>query len=224
VSAGLAPMGIFGGTFDPIHYGHLRTAFELLQALRLNEVRFMPCGLPPHRGEPVATAQVRLDMVKAATGAQRGFLVDDREIHRQGPSYSVDTLSDLRAEFPHRSLCLIVGMDAFLGLPQWHQWGKILQLSHLLVAKRPGWSAPSTGPLAELLAERSTRSAGALHSARAGSIFIHAVTQLEISSTGIRELVVAGQQPRFLTPDPVCRIIQDSGCYATAASKEEVKR
>lgn len=224
MTAGMAPMGIFGGTFDPIHYGHLRTAFELLQALNLSEVRFMPCGLPPHRADPVAPAPVRLAMVRAATEAQPGFVVDDREIHRQGPSYSVDTLLDLRAEYPARSLCLIVGMDAFLGLPHWHQWRKILQLSHLLVARRPGWNAPAEGPLAELLADRGTRSVRDLHTARAGTIFIHAVTQLEISSTGIRELVAAGQQPRFLAPEPVCHIIQESGCYQAAASQEEVKR
>ena len=107
------PMGVFGGTFDPIHYGHLRTAFELLQELRLSEVRFMPCGTPPHRGTPIADAELRVRMVELATEAQHGFVVDDRELQREGPSYSVDTLAALRAEYPTRSLCLIVGMDAF---------------------------------------------------------------------------------------------------------------
>ena len=144
------PIGIFGGTFDPIHYGHLRTAFELLQALRLTEVRFMPAGNPPHRESPVANAEVRLQMVMAATEGQHGFLVDDREIRREGPSYSVDTLATLRAEHPDRSLCLIVGMDAFLGLPKWYQWREILQLSHVVVAHRPGWRAPGMGPLGRL--------------------------------------------------------------------------
>ncbi|MGH8221946.1 MAG: nicotinate-nicotinamide nucleotide adenylyltransferase, partial [Woeseiaceae bacterium] len=105
-------MGIFGGTFDPIHYGHLRTAFEMLQALRFDEVRFMPCGNPPHRGRPHADAALRLKMVQAATAGQHGFVVDDRELNRDGPSYSVDTLAALRAEFPLRPLALIIGMDA----------------------------------------------------------------------------------------------------------------
>ena len=87
-------MGIFGGTFDPIHYGHLRTAFEMLQALRFDEVRFMPCGNPPHRGKTYADAELRLKMVRVATEAQHGFVVDDRELKREGPSYSVDTLSN----------------------------------------------------------------------------------------------------------------------------------
>ena len=103
----MSPMGVFGGTFDPIHYGHLRTAFEMLQALRFEEVRFMPCGRPPHRGTPFADATVRLKMVQVATEGQHGFVVDDRELQREGPSYSVDTLTVLRSEFPLQPLALI---------------------------------------------------------------------------------------------------------------------
>jgi nicotinate-nucleotide adenylyltransferase len=208
------PIGIFGGTFDPIHYGHLRTAFELLQALRLTEVRFMPAGNPPHREQAVATAEQRLAMVIAATEGQHGFVVDDREMRRDGPSYSVDTLASLRAENPDRSLCLIVGMDAFLSLPKWYQWREILQLAHVVVAHRPGWRAPGMGPLGELLVDRGTGRIGDLHEARAGCIYIHAVTQLEISSTEVRNLISAGRDPRFLMPDAVRKVIHDSGVYA----------
>ncbi len=207
------PIGVFGGTFDPIHYGHLRTAYELLRKLRLPEVRFLPCGTPPHREEPVADAQQRLAMVQMATAGQPGFIVDDRELHRAGPSYSVDTLIDLRAEYPSRSLCLIVGMDAFLSLPKWYQWRQVLELSHIVVAHRPGWRAPDLGPLGELLMDRGTGTVEDLHDARAGSIFIHAVTQLEISSTGLRTLIAEGGDPRFLMPDGVRDVIEKSGCY-----------
>jgi nicotinate-nucleotide adenylyltransferase len=210
----LSPMGIFGGTFDPIHYGHLRTAFELTHALRLPEMRFLPAGTPPHRGSPLADAELRLEMVRAATEAQPGFIVDDRELHREGPSYSVDTLLDLRAEYAHRSICLIVGMDAFLDLPKWYHWREILQLAHVVVAHRPGWRAPDMGPLGELLVDRGTGRVGDLHEARAGRIYIHAVTQLEISSSAIRELIQSGGDPRFLMPDAVREIIHRSGCYA----------
>ena len=210
----MSPIGIFGGTFDPIHYGHLRTAFELLEALRLSELRFMPAGRPPHRGPAVASAEVRLQMVKVAAEAQHGFVVDDREVRREGPSYSVETLLTLRAEYPDRSLCLIVGMDAFLGLPKWYQWREILQLAHVVVAQRPGWRAPDLGPLQELLADRRTGRVGDLHESRAGRIYIHAVTQLEIASTEIRALVAAGRDPRFLMPDSVRQVIEESGCYA----------
>jgi len=213
----LSSMGVFGGTFDPIHYGHLRTAFEMLQALRFDEVRFMPCGNPPHRPTPHAPASLRLKMVQVATQGQRGFVVDDRELQRDGPSYSVDTLAALRGEFPLWPLALIIGMDAFLGLPKWYHWREILELAHIVVAHRPGWRAPDMGPLGELLADRGTHRIGDLHQAKAGFIFIHDVTQLEISSTEIRELVAAGRNPRFLMPDSVREVIEQSGCYAARA-------
>lgn len=209
------PIGVFGGTFDPIHYGHLRTGYELLRRLRLSEVRFLPCGIPPHRETPVADAAERLAMVQMATAGQPGFIVDDRELRREGPSYSVDTLLDLRAEYPSRSLCLIVGMDAFLSLPKWYQWRQVLELAHVVVAHRPGWRAPGMGPLGELLMDRGTGTVEDLHDARAGSIFIHAVTQLEISSTTLRSLIQSGGDPRFLMPDTVRDVIDKSGCYST---------
>jgi len=206
-------MGVFGGTFDPIHYGHLRTAYEMLQALRFDEVRFLPCGHPPHRQATAASAHLRLEMVRAATAGQPGFVVDDREIERQGPSYSVDTLSALRTEFPSRSMGLIIGMDAFLHLPKWHRWQDILELAHIVVAHRPGWRAPDMGPLGELLTDRGTHRVSDLHNAPAGHIFVHDVTQLEISSSHIRELVKSGRDPRFLLPDAVCDVIEKSECY-----------
>lgn len=217
----MSPIGVFGGTFDPIHYGHLRTAFEMLQALSFGEVRFMPCGTPPHRGEPFATAEQRLAMVRAATEGQHGFVVDDRELHRQGPSYSVDTLAALRGEFPLRSLALIIGMDAFLSLTKWYQWREILQLAHIVVAHRPGWRAPDIGPLGELLADRGTHRIGDLHDAKSGHIYIHDVTQLEISSTDIRDMVAVGRDPRFLMPDAVRTVIADLDCYKAAATENE---
>ena len=210
----MRPMGVFGGTFDPIHYGHLRTAFEMLQVLRFDEVRFIPCGDPPHRGTTFASASERLRMVELATAGQNGFVVDDRELRRQGPSYSIDTLLSLREEFVDRALGLIVGMDAFLGLRGWHRWAELLDVAHIIVAHRPGWKAPDMGPLGEMLTEFGTHRVDDLHTAPHGRVHIHAVTQLEISSTEIRELVAAGRDPRFLMPDSVRDEIAGSGCYA----------
>lgn len=208
------PIGIFGGTFDPIHYGHLRTAFETLEALAFDEIRFIPGGDPPHRGRPLATAAVRLDMVRAATAGESRFAVDDCEVRRSGPSYSVDTLAEKRAEFSSRPIGLILGMDAFLGLTSWHRWQELPDLAHIVVAHRPGWQAPGAGPLGDLLAERRTQRIEDLHEAPAGRVHIHAVTQLEISSSGIRELVRGGHDPRYLTPEAVRDLMMKSECYA----------
>jgi nicotinate-nucleotide adenylyltransferase len=212
----MRPIGILGGTFDPIHYGHLRTAFELLQTLRFAEVRFIPCGDPPHRGVTFATSLLRLEMVRLATRNEANFIVDDRELHREGPSYSVDTLVSLRGEFPDRSLCLITGMDAFLGLPTWHRWDEILDFAHIVVAHRPGWRVPDDGALGILLREKRTRRAEDLHERLQGNIYVHAVTQLEIASTDIRSLVAGGYDPRYLMPDSVRDVILESSCYASS--------
>jgi len=209
----MRPIGIFGGTFDPIHYGHLRSAFEMLQALDFEEVRFIPCGDPPHRGVTYATAEQRSQLVELAIEGQDGFIADDRELTRGGLSYTVDTLESLRKEFPGRSLGLIVGMDAFLGLPGWHRWDEILDIAHIIVAHRPGWKAPDIGALGRLISDFGTHRVRDLHTATAGRVHIHAVTQLEISSTEIRDLVAAGRDPRFLMPDAVRDEILNSGIY-----------
>lgn len=208
------PIGLFGGTFDPIHFGHLRTAFELLQALKLAQVRFLPTGDPPHREAPLAAAPLRLEMVRAAVVGQSGFSVDDREIRREGVSYTVDTLTELRQENAQRSLCLLLGMDAFLGMPTWHRWREIFELCHVVVAHRPGWKAPTTGPLGEVMVDRGTGSVRELHGSAAGRIYVHGVTQLEIASTDLRALIMSGRDLRYLVPDAVRDLIQRSGCYA----------
>ena len=214
LALGGGPLGIFGGTFDPVHNGHLRTAFELREALRLAEVRFLPTGNPPHREVTLASAEMRLAMVRAAVADEPAFTVDDRETRRGGLSYSVDTLAELRAEFPQRPICLLLGMDAFLGLPNWHRWRELLELAHVVVAHRPGWKAPTQGPLGEVMVDRGTGSVRDLHEATAGRVFVHAVTQLEISSTELRALIARGRNPRYLVPDSVCKLLRETGWYA----------
>jgi len=217
----MRPIGIFGGTFDPIHCGHLRTAFELWQELRLEEVRLLPAGTPPHRDQLYASAAMRLQMVRAAIKDQPSFVVDDREVRRTGVSYSVDTLTELRQEYPGRSLCLLLGMDAFLGLPHWHRWRELLTLAHIVVAHRPGWHAPTSGPLGQVMVDHGTGSIRELHEQPAGRIYVHAGTQLEISSTELRALLVAGRDPRYLVPEEVRQIIFETRCYAASREREE---
>ena len=153
-------------------------------------------------------------MVELAGAGEGGFVADDRELLRAGPSYTIDTLTELRGEFPRRPLGLILGMDAFLGLYDWHRWDEILDVAHIVVAHRPGWKAPDIGPLGELIDSNGTHKVDDLHKETHGRIHIHAVTQLEISSTEIRELVAAGRDPRFLMPDAVRDEIFTSGCYS----------
>src|SRR5947209_17901868 len=210
----MQPIGVFGGTFDPIHCGHLRTAYELWQELELAEVRFVPTGSPPHRPRLYASPERRLEMVRAAVADQPSFVVDDREVRRSGVSYSVDTLTELRAEYPSRSLCLLLGMDAFLGLPNWHRWRDLLGLAHIVVAHRPGWKAPTMGPLGEVMVDPGTVTVRDLHDKPGGRVYVHAVTQLEISSTELRQLIMAGRDPRYLVPEAVRQIIQETRCYA----------
>lgn len=214
------PIGLFGGTFDPIHHGHLRPALELLEILALQEVRLLPCADPPHRRQPMAPAPFRLEMARAAVLDQPGLVVDDREMRRPGPSYTLDTLQSFRAEFGEaRPLCLILGSDAFMGLPKWNRWEELFELAHVVVAHRPGWHLEPDGALARMMAERQTERVADLHEAAAGHVFSQQVTQLEISSTTIREILDRGGSVRYLTPDPVVRMIESSPHYARTPAR-----
>ena len=207
-------IGIFGGTFDPIHCGHLRTGLELMQALGLAELRWIPVGNPGHRDPPRAPAALRLEMLRAAIAGQPGFVLDDREMRRAAVSYTFDTLNEIGHEQPQQPRCLLLGMDAFRGFQTWHRWREILDVAHLIVATRPGCTMPADGPLAALLEERRVVDPQALHAATSGLIHVRAVTSLEISSTELRELLQAGGDPRYLVPEAVRTIIIESGCYA----------
>src|SRR5690606_23896384 len=159
-------VGVFGGTFDPVHVGHLRIALELLERTGLREVRFVPAARPPHRAAPETPAAVRLSMLEAAVAGEPRFIVDRRELDRPGPSYTVDTLESLAEDFPDATLCLLLGMDAFAGLPGWHRWTALLELAHIVVADRPGSRVPEDGELGRLARERRTSSAAELSAAR----------------------------------------------------------
>ena len=210
----MKPIGIFGGTFDPVHIGHLRTAYELLNHLGLAQIHFVPCHLPPHQKSPSAPAELRLAMLRGAIAHDSYFIVDERELNREGVSYSVDTLESFREEFPNRSLGLIVGMDAFLEFETWHRWQDILKLAHVIVARRPGTGVPDKGESGKLLARLGAEDCSVLQHETAGRILVHAVTQLEVSSSAIRESVAERVKPRFLVPEVVAEMIEESGCYA----------
>ena len=209
-------IGILGGTFDPIHFGHLRTALELQEALDLKEVRIIPCYQPVHRKSPVATPEQRLEMVKTAIIGETALRLDTCEIDRKTPSYTIDTLKGLRASHPNTPLCLIMGIDALLSFSSWHKWEEILTLAHLVVAHRPQYHLPQTGIVADLLKERLRHNPSDLHTCLAGNILLHPVTPLEISATDIRKQIATGSNPRYLLPDSVYNYIKEHGTYSVS--------
>lgn len=215
--AATGPLGILGGTFDPVHNGHLRAAIEVLEACRLAGMRLIPAGQPPHRAPPVAPGELRLRMLRAAVAGDTRLAVDDREMRRRGPSYMVDTLASLRTEIGQRPLSLVLGADAFLGLPTWHRWQDLFGLAHLIVIHRPGWQLTVEGDLARQLAGRRDDDVAALTRTPGGTIRVQSITRLEISSSAIRALVAAGGDPRFLVPDAVRELVMTSGCYQKQA-------
>lgn len=206
-------IGIFGGTFDPIHYGHLRTALEVCEALELDEVRFVPCGFPAHRSQPGASAEQRQSMLGLALeGADARFRIDDRELQRAGPSYMVDTLTSIRSEFSECALCLIVGIDAFQGMPAWHRWRDIFKLAHLVVMERP-FEPSYAEALERVLSQRVVADRTALARQPAGCIYFQDVSQLAISASRIRDLVRHGKSTQYLMPEAVRAFIAEHGLY-----------
>ncbi|CEA06174.1 nicotinic acid mononucleotide adenylyltransferase [Pseudomonas saudimassiliensis] len=206
-------VGLLGGTFDPIHFGHLRSAVEVREYLALDELRLVPNARPPHRDRPGASAQQRLEMVCLATASDAGLLVDDCELRRDRPSYTVDTLESLRADLgPAATLFLIVGWDAFSGLPSWNRWEELLQLASLVVLQRPEQDQELPEVLKDLLAARSVSGPNDLQATH-GEILCLAQTPLAISATHIRSLIQAGRSPRFLLPDSVLGYIETNGLY-----------
>ena len=207
-------IGILGGTFDPIHNGHLRTALDVQQCLSLEEVRFIPCGEPPHRVVPVAEPIQRLSMVRAAIAGQEKFKLDDREVRRKGPSYMVDTLTSLKQDFKDKSLCLILGTDAFNGLEQWHRWQQIFELANVVVMQRPAIKGQNelNKRLLLLLKDRLV-DAEILKKKQNGGIAFVPVTQLDISATKIRQQWQQGKDIQFLLPDSVLTLIRQQNIY-----------
>lgn len=197
----MQPLALLGGTFDPIHLGHLRVAWEAAEALDA-EVHLLLARQPPHRPTPVASVEQRVAALNAALAGQERLYADLRELRRDGPSYSIDTLTELRAEFgPDRALILLLGADAFAGLPSWHRWRELFDLAHIVVLTRPGPVATLAAELhAEVLA-REVVAPRVLAASAAGSVYRLHVTPLDISATQIRELLAAGHEPRYLLPD-----------------------
>lgn len=205
-------VAVFGGTFDPVHCGHLRTAMELHDLIGADRTLLVPAAHPPLRSPPIASPEARLEMVRVAASGISGMEVDDRELRRAGPSWTVDTLSSLRDEHPDAALCLLLGSDAAQALESWHRWREIPQLAHLVIAQRPGPTA-ELPPAVLQAAPRGWIHAAALRESPAGGIVVCVTSQLEISSSRIRQLAAAGQSLRWLVPEVVEQVIEENGWY-----------
>jgi len=216
ISDSKPPIGIYGGTFDPIHYGHLRPNLELCEVLRLDHVRFIPAFLPPHKDQPQTPAAQRLEMVAEAISEEQRFILDDREIKRGGASYTVDTLKSLRREYPDNPLCLLMGMDAFAGIDRWYHWQEILDYAHIIVSQRPEtdfevyehWPEAIQSFYQTHRAERES-----IYQSLCGTIRLEVVTQLSISATDIRNRLKNKQSVRFLMPESVINLIKYYNLY-----------
>jgi len=203
-------IGIYGGTFNPVHYGHLRTALEVKELFDLEQLRLIPCRLPPHRHEPDVDGEMRLTMLNLAIDDAPGLVSDRRELDRDGPSYMIDTLASLRAENPDEALILFIGADAFAGLERWHLWQQLFDYAHVVVMTRPACKMPV---MSEFLRERLSEDRRQLQQKKSGRLFFQAVTALDISATAIREMIVSGHDPKFLLPDAVLAYIRQHQLY-----------
>jgi nicotinate-nucleotide adenylyltransferase len=211
-------IGVLGGTFDPIHFGHLRMGEEAMDALGLQSVRVVPAGLPPHRGQPAAPAAARLEMARLAIAAEPRFVLDASEVRSAAVSYTVDTLMRLRRELgAQQPLCLLLGADAFQALVSWSRWQQLFELAHLGIASRAGQSFdPGLLPpeLGHEFAARHRDSHAALAAAPAGCVVRFAMSALEISASAIRDLLASGASPRYLLPDAVLEYIASNRLYS----------
>jgi nicotinate-nucleotide adenylyltransferase len=205
---------IFGGTFDPVHNGHLRTAVELRERLQVATLSLVPCHLPPHRGEPGAPSAMRQTMLEPAVRDEPALRVDGRELARDEPSYTVDTLADIRAGMkPGMPLAMVVGTDTFAAIDRWDRWQQLLDLAHIIVIHRPGHRVPANSVAAQLLADNERVDAQILRSTASGCVWQVALPALEISASAIREKVREGLSPRYLLPDAVWYLITEAGLY-----------
>ena len=212
--------GVFGGTFDPVHYGHLRSALELVERLQLEHLRLMPSARPPHRAAPGCSAEHRAAMVELAVAGEPLLACDTRELARQGESYTIDSPMELRDELgAEPGLCMVMGCDAVLGITGWHRWRELLDWAHIVVIARPGWDLPGDGAVAEWLQGSRLDDHGALRQRPAGSIVIEELRPLDISSTEIREMLGAGRSARYLMPASVLDYIQAHALYRRTGTR-----
>lgn len=209
------PIALYGGTFDPIHYGHLRSVSALAECVSLQQVTIMPNNVPPHRPQPLASSQQRKEMVELAIAGNPLFKLDCRELRRSTPSWTVETLEQIRKEQGSaRPLAFIIGQDSLLSLHRWHRWEALLDLCHLLVCQRPGYALTMDTPEQQAwLNDHRASCAAELHSAPAGKIFLAQTPMYDISATAIRQRLAQRLSCEDLVPAPVLDYIHHHHLY-----------
>jgi len=207
------PLAIFGGTFDPVHYGHLRCAEEAREKLGLNNLYLLPAGTPPHRKPPQATTRQRLEMLHLAQAEFPQLEIDDRETRRSGPSYMVDTLQELRTEFPQTPLLLLIGQDAANHLHSWFHWEQLFELAHIVILTRPGAKAEYRSDLARQMQRRLSADVQALCRSDAGGVLYLEVASIDVSATSIKSIMRLGRSPRSMLPGVVLDYINENQLY-----------
>jgi nicotinate-nucleotide adenylyltransferase len=210
-------VGILGGTFNPIHYGHLRMAQELADGLGMDEVKFIPSANPPHKDSVTVSAEHRAAMVDIAIADNPLFTLDRQELEREGASYTIDTLISLRKSLgKETALCLMMGSDAFVNLNTWHRWSELLDYAHIILVQRPDQGKPQetvSDALQALLHDHYVEDVSALSKENAGLINMQAISANDISSTQIRELLKHQQSVRYLLPNEIINYIEQHQLY-----------
>ncbi len=202
-------LGIFGGTFDPVHYGHLLLAETCRQELNLDQVRFVPANTPPHKqGHQIADGHARADMLNLAVSGYPEFVVDRRELRRQGPSFTVDTLAEFRAEFPDADLYLLLGADSLRDLLTWREPERFAQFATLVACNRPGVDAISAAHVADWVGSEIAR-----------RVVTVKMPGTDISASEMRDRVRDGRGLRFLTPRAVEAFVMQHGLYVDEAER-----
>jgi nicotinate-nucleotide adenylyltransferase len=212
----MGPVGIMGGTFDPVHFGHLRLAVEALETLGLDTVRWVPSGYPGHRDTPTTIPMNRAEMVRLAIAGEPRFTLDVAETRTSEPTFTINTLKRLRAELGmERPLVVILGMDSFLSLPTWRAWTELFALTHFAVGERPGFELSTQTMVSGLALEYARRSAtpDAAGATASGAIVTFPMTLLDISATELRDRFARGASARYLLPESVLAYIGAHGLY-----------
>ncbi|MDX1497024.1 MAG: nicotinate-nucleotide adenylyltransferase [Salinisphaeraceae bacterium] len=213
------PIGILGGTFDPIHNGHLRLALQLRDKLGLESIRLIPSARPPHRNQPGASPGQRAKWIRVAIAGEPGLQLDDRELIRPGKSYTVDTLKSLREDLPDTPLCLIMGSDVLAELSYWDRWEELVEYAHIIGVPRPGFESPMSREMREWVAKHECTNPVDLRNSLGGKVYLFELPLLDISGTRIRETIATGNSPRYLLPEDVMRDINELGTYKAGSSE-----